>query len=86
MKAILEFDLNEPQDERRLQEITFVNDMQIALWDTIQMFRNAIKYEGFLKKGEYLTEEESEVAEKFQSKFFEILEEHNIRKLIEELP
>ena len=59
---------------------------RIALWDTDKMFRNAIKYEGFMRDNEYLTDEEEAVVEKLYKKFYEILDEHDIKNHILEMP
>jgi len=85
MKIIFEFDGNEPQEEDQAMVMMKATDARIALWDIEQLFRNAIKYEGFMGP-EYLTEEEEAVVNKLKGRFYEILEEHDLTKHILEMP
>jgi len=86
MKAILEFDMEEPQDKNNLNEVLKATDMRIALWDVDKLFRGAIKYEGFMRDNEYLTDEEEAVVEKLWDKFFEILDERDLKQFVLEMP
>jgi hypothetical protein len=78
-------DEDDPQDSKKVKELTHNTEMMIALWDIDKMFRNAIKYEGFMRPGEYLTEEESAVVEKLWAEYKETLEEYNLTKMILEM-
>jgi len=84
MKVTLEFNTDDPQQAKELKLLIAAEEMQIALWDIMQMFRNAMKYEGYIKKGKYLTDAEYNLAETFQKNFFEILDDYNLQKMIEE--
>ena len=78
MKAILEFDTDEPQQSRELRECTNASAMAIALWDMDQLFRSAMKYENVIHDG-YLDEGEYEVMEFMRRNFHKILEEADIK-------
>jgi hypothetical protein len=86
MKVAFLLDDDDPQDSRKLKELAYNTDMMIALWDIDKMFRNALKYEGYMKPKEYLNDEETEVVEKLRQDYFDILEEYNLTKLILEMP
>jgi len=85
MKVTFELNTEEPQQADEVLQIVKSLNTRIALWDIDKMFRNALKYEGFMRKG-YLTEEEMLVVEKLQEKFYEILEEQDITKHVLEMP
>ncbi|MCK5535405.1 MAG: hypothetical protein KAI79_01185 [Bacteroidales bacterium] len=82
MKAILEFDTSEPEQNRELKLAIKAEDMSIALWDIDQMFRNILKYENIAHEG-YLTEEEYDVVEKLRKDFNDLLEERDIKMVLE---
>ena len=71
MKAILEFDLNEPDDREAHLRATLSLDMAIAIWDMQQEFR------GRLKHGQ-LGDEEHRVTEDLRDRFYQILNEKGI--------
>jgi hypothetical protein len=71
MKAILEFDLNEPDDREAHLRATMSLDMAIAIWDMQQEFR------GRLKHGQ-LSDEEYRVTEELKDRFYQILNERGI--------
>jgi hypothetical protein len=85
MKTTISFDNTDRDDMQRLQETLRGTDMRLALWDINQRFRNALKYEGFLKEGEYLSEEASEAIEKMWNVYIEILQEHDLEKFVLEM-
>ena len=72
MKAILEFNLDEPEDkEAHLRAIKSL-DMMMALWDIEQYFRAQIKY------NENLTEDAYDALDKARQEFYDIMQRHNI--------
>ncbi len=85
MKVTFELDTEEPQQADEVQQMVKSLNLRIALWDIDQMFRNAIKYEGFMRD-DYMTEEEMLVVEKLQKRYHEILEDQDITKLVLEMP
>lgn len=73
MKAILEFDFNEPDDMQAHKRAVKALDMALVLWDVDKYFRSQLKY-----NEEGLTEEAYAALEKAREKFYEILNDHNI--------
>jgi hypothetical protein len=71
MKAILEFDLNEPDDKEAHLRATMSLNLALAIWDMQQEFR------GRLKHGQ-LSDEEYEVTKKLSDRFYQILNENGI--------
>jgi hypothetical protein len=69
MKAILEFDLPDDQDEFTMA--TKASKYWVALWDISQRYRSKLKHEQ-LSESEYL------LIEAERDAFFEILEGHGI--------
>ena len=82
MKVVFEADLDDPSDARMAKDILMVDSYKIALWDIMQMFRNALKYENVIHEG-YLTGEEDAVVEKLQKAFHNILDDNGITDAIE---
>jgi len=72
MKAILEFNLDEPQDVDAHKRAVKSLDMAIALWDIEQYLRAQIKY------NESLTDAQYDVLDKAKTEFYDILNRHNI--------
>lgn len=73
-KAILEFDLNEPDDKEAHKRAVKSLDMALALWDMDQYLRSQIKY-----SDEYeLTDEQYKTLEETRDKLHKILSEYNI--------
>ena len=73
-KAILEFDLNEPDDKEAHKRAVKSLDMALALWDMDQYLRSQIKY-----SDEYeLTDEQYNTLEETRDKLHKILSEYNI--------
>jgi hypothetical protein len=71
-KAILEFDLNEPDDKEAHKRAVKALDMAIALWDIEQYLRAETKY------NEELTQDAYDALATAREKFYQILNEHNI--------
>jgi hypothetical protein len=72
-KAILEFDLNEPEDIQAHKRAVKAVDLSLALWDIEQYLRGQLKY-----NDENLTSEAYDALDKAKDKFYEILDEYNI--------
>ncbi len=87
MKVTFELDTDEPQQQDEAQALLSATDLRIALWDMEQLFRRAVKYEGFMPGSkEYLTEDQEEVVDKLRDEFHEILAERGLTKLVLEMP
>jgi hypothetical protein len=72
MKAILEFDLNEPDDQTSHLRAILALDMAICLWDIDQYLRSQTKY------NEELTQEAHDALDKARDEFYRILNERGI--------
>lgn len=70
MKAKLTFNL--PEDQAEFDFATQGSNMHSALWDISQELRTLWKYEE-------LDEKEWDMVERIRNKFFEILEDHQIK-------
>jgi len=70
MKAIIEFNL--PEDQIEFDFATQGGKMYSALWDISQELRTLWKYEE-------LKQEEWNMVERIRTKFFEILDENQIK-------
>ena len=70
MKAILEFNL--PEDQIEFDFATQGSNMHSALWDISQELRTLWKYEE-------LSDQEWKMVERIRDKFFEILDDHQIK-------
>jgi hypothetical protein len=70
MKATLEFNL--PEDQAEFDFATQGSNMHLALWDISQELRTLWKYEE-------LKEEEWDMVERIRNKFFEILDDYQIK-------
>jgi len=70
MKAILEFNL--PEDQIEFDFATQGSNMYSALWDISQELRTLWKYEE-------LKQEEWDMVERIRTKFYEILDENQIK-------
>ena len=71
-KAILEFDLNEPDDVTAHKRVIKALDMAIVLWDMDQYLRSQIKY------NDNLTSEAYDVLEKTREQLREFMNQHNV--------
>ena len=68
MKAILEFDLNDPDDIRSHLRCIKATDMAIALWH-IRMMRREL---------EWMEDQKELTTENVMSKIFEFLDDNNV--------
>lgn len=71
-KAILEFDLNEPDDVTTHKRVMKALDMAIVLWDMDQYLRAQIKY------NDNLTSEAYDVLDKTREQLREFMNQHNV--------
>ena len=71
-KAILEFDLNEPDDVEAHKRAIKSIDMMLALWDIEKYLRAQTKY------NENLTQEAWDALEEVRKEFYNILNKYNI--------
>ena len=74
MRAIIEFNLDEPADIEEHKRFTNLNAVYIALWEFDQEMRNTIKYNTKDYNGEQL-----DALDKMRAKFHEILNENQIK-------
>jgi hypothetical protein len=74
MRAIIEFDLDEPTDIEAHKRFTNINAVYIALWEFDQEMRSQIKYNSENYNGEQL-----DALDKLRSKFYEILNDNNVK-------
>lgn len=72
-KAILEFDLNEPEDRDEHSRMIKSLDLVIALWEIDQYLRSQTKY-----APDTMSDEVYDALDKARSEFYRILNEHNI--------
>ena len=72
MKAILEFNL--PEDQEEYDMINNASKMYLSLWDIKQMLRSKLKYNPDGLNDEQLTQWEI-----MQGDFFEIFDNHNFQ-------
>jgi hypothetical protein len=71
-KAILEFDLNEPDDRDEHNRMLRSLDIVLVLWDIDQYLRSQTKY------NENLTQEQWDALDQTRTKFYEIMNERNV--------
>jgi hypothetical protein len=74
MKAIIEFDLDDPTDIEAHKRFTNLNGVYIALWEFDQEMRRQIKY-----NSENYTGEQVDAIDKLREKFYEILNDNNVK-------
>jgi hypothetical protein len=72
MKAIIEFNL--PEDQEEYQMANNASKMYMALWDIKQLFRSTLKY-----NPTGLSCKELEQWEAMRSEFFEILDNNDMK-------
>jgi hypothetical protein len=72
MKAIIEFEL--PEDQEEYQMANNASKMYTALWDIRQLFRSTLKYN---KTG--LNDEQLQQWEAMRGEFFDILENNDLK-------
>lgn len=73
MKAVLEFDMNEPDDVEAHKRCVQSLDLAISLWDIEQELRRVTKY-----APDSMSQETYDELTKLREKFYEILTERNI--------
>ena len=71
-KAILEFNLDEPEDVQAHKRAAKALDMMLAFWEIDQHLRAQVKY------NDNLTDEAYEALSEVRTKFYEILNAHSI--------
>ena len=74
MRVIIEFDLDEPTDIEAHKRFTNLNGVYIALWEFDQEMRRQIKY-----NSENYTGEQVDAIDKLRAKFYEILNDNNVK-------
>ena len=74
MKAIIEFNLDEPDDIEAHKRFTNLNAVYIALWEFDQEMRRQIKY-----NSENYDPEQLDALDKLRGKFHDILHENQIK-------
>ncbi len=72
MKAIIEFEL--PEDQEEYEKANNANKMYMALWDIRQLFRSKLKY-----NSDGLNDEQLEQWEAMRGDFFDILENNDLK-------
>jgi hypothetical protein len=82
MKAIIEFDLDEPREYSEWKKYTHTTDLELALWDITQLLRSSLKYEGILVDG-YLTGNTYSIIEKLEDKVHDIIEDNDVKFIFE---
>ena len=72
MKAIIEFEL--PEDQEEYEKANNANKMYMALWDIRQLFRSKLKY-----NSDGLNDEQLEQWEAMRGEFFDILDNNDLK-------
>lgn len=72
MKAIIEFEL--PEDQEEYEKANNASKMYMALWDIKQLFRSTLKY-----NSDGLNDEQLKQWEAMRSDFFEILDNNDLK-------
>ena len=72
MKAIIEFEL--PEDQEEYEKANNANKMYMALWDIKQLLRSKLKY-----NSDGLNDEQLEQWEAMRGDFFDILENNDLK-------
>jgi hypothetical protein len=73
MKAILKFDLNDPEDRREHQLMLKSADMHTALWNISQELRSKVKY-----PPDSMSKDEYKAWEQAQEMFHSIMNDYEI--------
>lgn len=74
MKAIIEFNLDEPADIEEHKRFTNMNAVYLVLWEFDQEMRSTIKYNTNEYNGDQL-----DALDKMRERFHEILNENQIK-------
>jgi hypothetical protein len=72
MKAIIEFEL--PEDQEEYEKANNANKMYMALWDIRQLLRSKLKY-----NSDGLNDEQLEQWEAMRGNFFDILDNNDLK-------
>ena len=72
MKAIIEFEL--PEDQEEYEKANNANKMYMALWDIKQLLRSKLKY-----NSDGLNDEQLEQWEAMRGDFFDILDNNDLK-------
>ena len=72
MKAIIEFEL--PEDQEEYEKANNANKMYMALWDIRQLFRSKLKY-----NSDGLNDEQLQQWEAMRGNFFDILDNNDLK-------
>ena len=72
MKAIIEFEL--PEDQEEYEKANNANKMYMALWDIRQLLRSKLKY-----NSDGLNDEQLEQWEAMRGDFFDILDNNDLK-------
>lgn len=72
MKAIIEFEL--PEDQNEYEKANNANKMYMALWDIRQLLRSKLKY-----NSDGLNDEQLEQWEAMRGDFFDILDNNDLK-------
>ena len=72
MKAIIEFEL--PEDQEEYEKANNANKMYMALWDIKQLLRSKLKY-----NSDGLNDEQLEQWEAMRGDFFDILDSNDLK-------
>lgn len=75
-KAILEFDLNEPDDRKDHMRAVKSTDMALALWEIVYNIKKKIEYE--IEQDEYLDLSQYDIVDKIYEKIQNELNERGI--------
>jgi hypothetical protein len=75
-KAILEYDLTDPDDKMEFERTTKSLDMALALWEF--GYNTKKSFQQKLEANDKTKDEEYELLDKVYERFWEILNEHNI--------
>ena len=74
MKAIIEFNLDEPDDIDAHKRFTMLNSVYLALWEFDQEMRRQVKYNTEEYNGEQL-----DALDKLREKFYQIMNDNQIK-------
>lgn len=74
MKALIEFNLDDPDDIEAHKRFTNLNAVYLALWEFDEEMRRQIKYNTESYNGEQL-----EALDKLREKFYQIMNDNQIK-------
>lgn len=76
MKAILKFDLSDPDDTYEFESASNAGNLRLALWDIDQYLREQMKY------NDSITDDGYKELEKTRDKLHEIMDDYGITKIV----